>query len=171
MSDVKQTYLLGIDQVRAYLPHRQPFLMIDRVLEIQHHGPEASLSPKDLVGTKVVALKSIAYNEPIFAGHFPGFSIFPGVLIVEAMAQTSCFTVYPALSKDSERLKRFKCIFVGIDDCRFRRPVTPGDSLKITTVVTGGKGTLWTFDCEAHVDGQVVAQAKIVAQLAFHDQN
>ena len=165
-------YRLNIDQVRRYLPHRQPFLMVDRVLEIHPAGDvnDMVFGPTK-VGTKVVAIKNITYNEPIFQGHFPSFSIFPGVMIVETMAQVSSFSIYPYVEKDIDKVARdFQCILVGVDGARFRRPVIPGDTLKVTTEVVKCRGKLWAFKAEATVDGERVAEAELLANLMLKSE-
>jgi 3-hydroxyacyl-[acyl-carrier-protein] dehydratase len=160
-------YRLNIDQVRTFLPHRQPFLLIDRILEIHPVGNlDDPTSASEKVGVRVIAQKNVSYNEPCFQGHFPTFSIFPGVLIVEAMAQAASFSLYPYLEKDIERIARdFQCILVGVDSARFRKPVIPGDVLKIESVVTKCRGRLWAFHVEATVDGAKVAEADLLANL------
>ncbi len=151
-------YRLDINQVQQYLPHRSPFLFVDRVLEI-HPTPNQE-------GTKVVALKNVSFNEPYMVGHFPGFAIMPGVLIIEAMAQTAGFSLYPDAVKDLENFRKgFKLILVGTNSARFRRPVIPGDSLRIETVVKKVRGKLWIFDCLGTVNGERVADAEIMANL------
>ena len=159
-------YRLNIDQIRRFLPHRSPFLLVDRILEIHHMGSLKDLSPANMTGIKVVGTKAVSYNEPYFTGHFPSFSIVPGVLIIESMAQVSSFSLYPYLCHDIDRLARdFKCIFVGVDSARFRKPVLPGDVMKIETVVTKCRGKLWAFDAHVTVDGQRVAEAGLLANL------
>jgi len=159
-------YRLDINQIQRFLPHRFPFLLIDRVLEIHPTGPLDAPPPSAEVGTRVVAIKNVSGNEPFFQGHFPGFAIFPGVLLIEAMAQTACFSIYPNLVKDLDRLsKSFQCILVGVDQARFRKPVIPGDTVRIETEVTKCRGKLWAFQCTAIVDGQKVAEAEILANL------
>jgi 3-hydroxyacyl-[acyl-carrier-protein] dehydratase len=162
-------YRLGIDEIRKYLPHRAPFLLLDRILEIHPTGDVKDMSPNGKVGTRVVALKNVTYNEPFFPGHFPGFSIMPGVLILESMAQTASFSVYPYMAAQPQGVEAmardFKSIFVGIDGARFRKPVVPGDTMTIESVVTRCRGRLWGFQCKASVDGKVVAEADIMANL------
>lgn len=159
-------YRLGIDEIRRFLPHRAPFLFVDRVLEIHPTGILGDMSSEGKVGTRVVAQKCVSYNEPYFQGHFPQFSIMPGVVILETLAQVSCFSLYPHMAKDIDRLARdFQCIFVGIDGVRFRKPVVPGDVLTLQTTVTKCRGKLWAFRGEAKVDGQLVAEADILANL------
>jgi 3-hydroxyacyl-[acyl-carrier-protein] dehydratase len=157
-------YRLNVDQIRAYLPHRQPFLLVDRILEIHPKGDLDDLTwNESKAGIRVVAVKNVSYNEPCFQGHFPSFSILPGVLIIESMAQVASFSLYPYLKEGVA--KEFQCILVGVDGARFRRPVTPGDTLRIETTVTKCRGKLWAFRAEATVDGQKVAEADILANL------
>jgi 3-hydroxymyristoyl/3-hydroxydecanoyl-(acyl carrier protein) dehydratase len=140
---------------------------VDRVLDIQPVGDLTNLAfDSSKVGVKVQALKSVSYNEPFFQGHFPQFSIMPGVLIIEAMAQASSFSIYPYIEHDVERISRdFQCILVGVDGVRFRKPVVPGDALHIETEVVKCRGKLWSFKCQGIVDGQRVAEAEILANL------
>ncbi|MBI3535154.1 MAG: 3-hydroxyacyl-ACP dehydratase FabZ [Deltaproteobacteria bacterium] len=164
-------YYLNIEQIQRYLPHRHPFLLIDRILEIHPQGNLLDpLTSEDKVGTRVVALKNISVNEPYFQGHFPAYPIVPGVLVIEAMAQAASFSLYPALEKDIDRFAReFKCILVGVDSARFRKPIIPGDSLKIISQVTKTRGQLWNFQVVAEVDSQKVAEAEIMAKLMFKE--
>lgn len=167
----EKSYRLGIDDIKRYLPHRAPFLLVDRILEIQPTGDLNDLSPNGKVGIKVVGIKSVSYNEPYFQGHFPSFAIVPGVLILETMAQISSFSLYPYMEKDIDRLARdFQCILVGIDSARFRRPVVPGDTLRVETEVTKCRGKLWAFRCRALVDGQLVAEADLLANLIANSE-
>ena len=160
-------YRLNIEQVRRFLPHRDPFLMVDRVLEIQPTGDINDPTPGPAKeGTRVVAIKNVTYNEPCFRGHFPEISLFPGVLVVEAMAQTGCFSLFPYFEKDLERFKRqFQCILIGVDGARFRKPVVPGDTLRIESVVKKCRGKIWVFGVTATVDGSPVAEADVMANL------
>ncbi len=158
--------MLNVDQIQKFLPHRAPFLMVDRIVEIRPHGDLSDLSPANMIGTQVIGLKNLSFNEPFFQGHFPGFAIFPGVLMIEAMAQTASFSMYPYVEKDLARFTRdFQCILVGVDGARFRKPCAPGDSLKIQTTVTKCRGRVWAFSCEASVDGQKVAEAELMANM------
>ena len=160
-------YRLGIDQIRRYLPHRQPFLLVDRILDIEPMGDLSSpVASADKVGTKVHALKNISYNEPCFQGHFPEFSIFPGVFLIEAMGQAASFALYPYIAHDLDRLmKGFQIILVGVNNCRFRKPVVPGDSVHIEAKVTRCRERLWVFDVQAVVEGQKVCEAELMANL------
>jgi len=159
-------YRLGIDDIRKFLPHRAPFLLVDRILEIHPQGDLSDLSSNDKVGVKVSGIKNVTYNEPFFQGHFPQFAIMPGVLIIEAMAQLASFSLYPYMVQDLERLAReFQCILVGVDRVRFRKPVVPGDTILFNSEVTKCRGRLWAFEVSATVDGQKVAEAEILANL------
>ena len=159
-------YVLNVDQIQKFLPHRAPFLMVDRILEIKPNGALTDMSPGNMPGTQVVGLKNLSFNEPFFQGHFPGFAIFPGVLMIEAMAQVASFSIYPYVEKDLAKFTRdFQCILVGVDSVRFRKPSVPGDSIRIQTTVTKCRGRLWVFNCEASVDGQKVAEAEIMANM------
>ena len=158
-------YSMNIDQIRAYIPHRAPFLLVDRVLEIEAKGDMDTLTGPDKVGTRVRALKNVSYNEPHMAGHFPNFSIMPGVLIVEAMAQTTAFSLYPFMKYQGRIGKPFQVALLGVDQARFRKPVVPGDTVIFETVTTKIKGSMWVFDCLAKVDDKRVANASIIANF------
>jgi 3-hydroxyacyl-[acyl-carrier-protein] dehydratase len=162
-------YRLGIEQIMQFLPHRAPFLLIDRVLEVHPAGDLNDISPNGKIGTRVVAQKNVSYNEPHFQGHFPSFAIMPGVLVIESMAQAASFSLYPYMVNHvagvGQLSRNFQCILVGVDSARFRRPVVPGDTLRIETVVKKCRGRLWAFECSATVDGQRVAEAEIMANL------
>jgi 3-hydroxyacyl-[acyl-carrier-protein] dehydratase len=141
---------LGIEQIRKLLPHRYPMLLVDRVLEISEGD--------NLV---VVAEKLVSANEPFFQGHFPDSPVMPGVLIVEAMAQTSGLGMR---YREPESLGRGMAL-VGIDRARFRRPVVPGDLLTLRSRLTRRRGDLFIFEAVAQVLGDTVAEARIMARL------
>ena len=141
---------MDILQVLEHLPQRYPFLMIDRVLECEP-------------GKRVVALKNVSMNEPCFQGHFPGRPIFPGVLILEAMAQAAgilAFQTYGA--KPDEKSVYY---YAGIDNARFKRPVMPGDQLQIEVLLKASKRGIFKFSCLARVDAAVVAEADILCTV------
>ncbi len=135
-------------EIETILPHRFPFLLVDRVREI---GPD-----------RIVAVKNVSFNEPFFQGHFPGMPIMPGVLQVECMAQAGGILAARTTSFDPGKQV---VLFVGIDAVRFRRPVTPGDQL-IIEVVPLRKGRIWKMKGEITVDGAVVCQAEFLATMA-----
>jgi len=130
----------------ALLPHRYPFLLIDRVLD---YTPGESLT----------AIKNVTINEPIFTGHFPNMPIFPGVLILEAMAQATGVLGFLTVS---ERTENELYLFAGIDEARFKKPVVPGDTLVIEVKFLKERRNMWKFYGEAKVDGQVVCTAELM---------
>lgn len=138
---------MDINKVLTLLPHRYPFLLIDRVLDFEKE-------------TRLLALKNVTYNEPFFNGHFPIRPVMPGVLIVEAMAQA---TGLLAMESNPETVTDTTVyLFVGIDKARFRRPVEPGDQLMIEVTQNSIKRGIGLFSCTAKVDGQVAATAQIM---------
>lgn len=165
----ERKYAISGEAIRKFLPHRYPFLLIDRVISIEPKGSlDSAKGGDDKIGTRVVAQKNVSFNEPMFQGHFPEFAIFPGVLTIEAMAQAASFAAYPYLIGDSAQLAAgFSVILVGVDGVRFRKPVAPGDVLRIEAVLERCRGTIWGFDCTATVDGAKVAEAKILANLTL----
>ena len=140
---------LDIDGIRRMLPHRYPFLLIDRVVEL-----EAEIS--------AVGIKNVSANEHYFAGHFPARPVMPGVLIIEAMAQTAAVLVIATTGEQAEGRLVY---FMTIDQARFRRPVVPGDQLRIRVVKQHRKLGVWKFAGQATVDGQLAAEATIGAKI------
>jgi 3-hydroxyacyl-[acyl-carrier-protein] dehydratase len=140
---------LDIDSIKRMIPHRYPFLMIDRVVEIE-------------ADTSAVGIKNVTANEPHFAGHFPGRPIMPGVLIIEAMAQTAAALVVASIGPAAEGKLVY---FMTIDDARFRRPVRPGDQLRIEVVKRHKKLSVWKFSGRATVLDQLAAEATISAKI------
>lgn len=138
-----------IQQILAYLPHRYPFLLIDRVLELS-------------VSEKVVALKNVTINEPFFQGHFPAAPIMPGVLIIEAMAQTGGILAYESIP-DIE--KGALIYFMAMDKVKFRRPVVPGDQIIFTVKFLKKKGRALKMAGNASVEGQTAAEAELMAMM------
>jgi 3-hydroxyacyl-[acyl-carrier-protein] dehydratase len=148
MSEATQPPLDAVAIARL-LPHRFPFLLIDRVTELSED--------------KVVALKNVSINEPFFAGHFPGHPIMPGVLIVEAMAQAGAVMAMTALGASFDTHLVF---FMGIDKVKFRKPVVPGDQLRLEVVPLRKGGAIWKMKGEAFVDGKLVTEAEFLATLS-----
>ncbi len=138
---------IDINKILKLLPHRYPFLMVDRVIEYTS-------------GESLTALKNVSYNEPYFTGHFPVRPVMPGVLILEALAQATGILAF--ISTESTPDDETLYYFVGIDNARFRRPVEPGDQLILDVSVTRNMRNVWRFESEARVDGQVVATAAIM---------
>ena len=139
--------MVEINEILEMLPHRYPFLLVDRVVEFEQ-------------GKEIVAIKNVTFNEPFFQGHFPGKPIMPGVLIVEAMAQAGGVLAFKSFPD-----KRGSVLFMGIDNARFRRPVEPGDQLKLVVRVVKHRRDIWVFEGEATVEGDVAAEARIMAML------
>jgi 3-hydroxyacyl-[acyl-carrier-protein] dehydratase len=154
MSNAKK-HVLDVEGIQALLPHRPPFLLVDRVVAFE----------KD---TSLTAIKAVTMNEPFFTGHFPGHPVMPGVLILEALAQAAALLA--CLSLPPEKVANTVTYLMGIDGARFRRPVVPGDRLELQVVVTRHKGAVWKQVGKALVDGEVVAEAEFMAMLADKDR-
>jgi len=146
-----------IDYIRSILPHRYPFLLIDRVNKIV--GPSTA---DDRTDTEIFAVKNVTINEPFFNGHFPDRPIMPGVLIIEALAQASALICARPLPPGA---KRWDFYIVGIKEGKFRKPVVPGDQLELYAKCLRDRPSLSMFKAEARVDGQVVAEAEIMAKM------
>lgn len=149
MSEEKNNTVIDINRIMEMIPHRYPILLVDRVLEL-------------VPGESAVSLKNVTMNEPHFNGHFPGCPVMPGVLIVEAMAQTAALVVVEALGADAEGKVVY---FMTIDNARFRKPVVPGDSMHIHVTKVQSRGRVWKFKGEAIVDGKVCAEASFSAMI------
>lgn len=156
---------LGLKEILGFLPHRDPFVFVDRVLSVDTPAPQSDHFP-DHVGCVVTAIKEVRLEEPYFKGHFPGFPIMPGVLIIEALAQAASFSLYPLIRKSGEVASQSPELFlVSVNNCRFRKPVLPGDDLKLQATLKRGKAGLWMFECVASVDDKKVAEAEVMAKL------
>ncbi|MBR9982383.1 MAG: 3-hydroxyacyl-ACP dehydratase FabZ [Desulfatitalea sp.] len=140
-------FSMNIQTIIKHLPHRYPFLLIDRILD---------WSPDQ----KIIALKNVTFNEPFFQGHFPGAPIMPGVLIVEAMAQAGGVLAMASMPDGKEGTLMF---FMGLDQVRFRKPVVPGDQLILEVEITKKRGKVIKLAGTAKVDGQVAAEAQLMA--------
>ena len=141
---------MDIGEILKYLPHRYPMLLIDRVVEIQ-------------LGESLVAIKNVSYNEPYFQGHFPNRPVMPAVIILEAMAQATGILVLRSMDKlPSEKSIYY---FVGIDGARFRRPVEPGDQLRIEVTLIRSSRGIWKLRAEATVDGETVASGDLMGAM------
>jgi len=143
--------LLDVEAVMRLLPHRPPFLLVDRVV---------ALEP----GKRIVAWKSVTMNEPFFVGHFPGKPVMPGVLVLEALAQAAALLAVKSMDPVAGAAKL--TYLMGIDGARFRRPVVPGDRLELVVEITRAKGSVWKERGEARVDGELAAEAEFMAMLA-----
>ncbi|MCI0653323.1 MAG: 3-hydroxyacyl-ACP dehydratase FabZ [Methylococcaceae bacterium] len=143
--------MIDILKIRECLPHRYPFLMVDRVLECEP-------------GKRILAIKNVSHNEPYFQGHFPRKPIMPGVLIMEALAQATGLLASESLP--DELGKGMTYYLVGLDKARFKRPVVPGDQLMLEAVYLRHKRNIWAFSCRAEVDSEFVASAEIMCAAA-----
>lgn len=141
---------MDIHQILEYLPHRYPILLVDRVLDV-------------VPGERITALKNVSVNEPFFPGHYPHHPVMPGVLIVEAMAQTAAILSFKTMGNRPDDKSVY--YFVGIDNARFKRPVSPGDQLIFEVSLTMNKRGLWKFAAVAKVDGQVAAEAELICTV------
>jgi 3-hydroxyacyl-[acyl-carrier-protein] dehydratase len=141
--------VVNIERIMEMIPHRYPFLMIDKVIEM-------------VPDVYAIGVKNVSINEQHFIGHFPGKPVMPGVLIIEAMAQTSAVLVVETLGAASEGKLVY---FMSIDEARFRKPVVPGDSLHIRVEKQQSRRNVWKFSCVATVDGAKVADAVICAMI------
>jgi len=140
--------ILDIEEIRKILPHRYPMLLVDRILELE---PE-----------RIVGIKNVTVNEPFFQGHFPDFPVMPGVLIVEAMAQVAGVLVLKEIPDRADKL----VLLAGIDNAKFRRPVLPGDQLRIEMKVIKRKASVAKMMGVATVDGSIVAEVEVLCKLA-----
>lgn len=138
---------MDINDILQHLPHRYPFLLIDRVTEFNP-------------GESLVGYKNVSYNEPFFQGHFPERPIMPGVLILEAMAQATGLLAFKTVERGARRESLY--FLVGMDNARFKKPVEPGDRLMLYARLVRSKRGIWVFDCEAKVDGAIAATAQIM---------
>lgn len=141
---------LHIAEIMRTLPHRYPFLLVDRVIEVD---PDK----------RIVALKNVSVNEPFFAGHFPSAPVMPGVLTIEAMAQAGA--ILGLLDRKPEDLKNSLVYFMGIDEARFRRPIVPGDQMIITVEVLRRKATAWKMRGEVRVSNELAAEATLLSAI------
>ncbi|MGD6802224.1 3-hydroxyacyl-ACP dehydratase FabZ [Rossellomorea vietnamensis] len=139
--------MLNIDQIKEIIPHRYPFLLVDRILEVEE-------------GKKAVGIKNVTANEEYFNGHFPGYPVMPGVLIVEALAQVGAV----AMLKKEENRGRL-AFFTGIDNCRFKRQVKPGDQLRLEVEMVRFRGPIGKGKAVATVDGEVVCETEMMFAL------
>lgn len=143
------TTVADIHLIQRIIPHRYPFLLVDKVRDIK-------------ANESAVGIKNVTFNEPQFQGHFPGTPIFPGVQIIEALAQTAAVLVGVSLDLADKNLLVY---FMGIDGCKFRRKVVPGDVLELHVTVKRGGGKVWKFEGQAMVEGELAAQAEFTAMM------
>ena len=150
----EETTDIDVVRIMEMIPHRYPFLMIDRMVKVI---PDIS----------AISIKNVSINEPFFQGHFPGYPVMPGVLIIEAMAQTSAVLVTQTMGSKSEGKMVY---FMSVEQARFRKPVTPGDSLLITITKVQNRGAVWKFKGKAHVGETLMAEATFTAMILDNDK-
>jgi len=145
--------LMDVMDIQKILPHRYPFLLVDRVTE---------LNPKE----SIVAYKNVSISEPVFEGHFPGHPIYPGVMILEGMAQAGGILAFKSMDDVTEEEIQNKVVyFMSIDKAKFRAPVKPGDRLEYKISVIKNKGAIWLLKGEAYVDGKLTSEAELKAMI------
>jgi 3-hydroxyacyl-[acyl-carrier-protein] dehydratase len=141
------TVALDIQGILQHLPHRYPLLLVDRVMEL-------------VPGERIVALKNVSINEPFFPGHFPHYPVMPGVMILESLAQASALLAFKTLNLNVD--DNNIVLFVGIDNARFKKQVTPGDQLRLLVTPSRNKGGIWKFAAQATVDEHVACEAELL---------
>jgi len=144
--------IMDVIEIQEILPHRYPFLLIDRVIEIDSH--------KSLVG-----YKNVTIGDNVFQGHFPGHPIYPGVMILEGMAQAGGILAFKSMNMTKEEAATKVVYFMSIDKAKFRAPVKPGDKLEYHISVIKQKGVIWMLDAKAYVDDKLVSQAELKAMI------
>ncbi len=141
--------MLNSDEIKKYIPHRYPFLMVDKIIEIEK-------------GKGIVGIKNVSINENFFQGHFPQYAVMPGVLIIEGMAQTGCVFATIELGGGSAST----IYFMGIDKAKFRKPVVPGEQLRYELQVIKRRGNIYRFQAKAFVEGKMAAEAVLTAMVS-----
>lgn len=142
--------MMDIREILDHLPHRYPFLLVDRVVECEP-------------GKRILAYKNVTINEPFFVGHFPHFPVMPGVLIIEALAQAAAILSFKTMQTKPDDKSVY--YFAGIDGARFKRPVVPGDKLELESSIVYNRRGIWKYSVTARVDGQVAAEAELLCAL------
>ena len=142
--------ILDINRIMRLIPHRHPFLMIDKVIEI-------------VPDVRAVGVKNVTINEPFFQGHFPGHPVMPGVLVIESMAQTAAVMVMETMQRTADT--GVVVYFMSVDDARFRKPIVPGDTIHVRVEKRHRRGSVWKFGGEARVDGNLMAEAVFTAMI------
>ncbi len=143
-----------IEEIRKFLPHRYPFLLVDRVIDC-------------VPGERITAIKNISINEPQFTGHFPNQAIMPGVLIIEALAQATGLLGFRTMSEEPS--EDILYMLVGVDNVRFKRQVVPGDQLTLKAKIERRSKVIWKFSCEASVDGEICTAANLLCAASPKD--
>ena len=149
-----QNNIIGIDRIMKMIPHRYPFLLVDAVRDV-------------VSGERAVGIKNVTINEPFFQGHFPSFPVMPGVLIIEAMAQTSAVLVVETMGGDAAGKLVY---FMSVEQAKFRKPVRPGDTLSIEVVKEQNRGNVWKFKGKAYVGDVLMAEALFSAMIVDNEK-
>ena len=144
--------LMDVVEIQEILPHRYPFLLVDRVISLD-------------VGENIVSFKNVSISEPVFEGHFPGHPIYPGVMILEGLAQAGGLLAFQSMGLTKEEVKNKVVYFMSIDKAKFRKPVRPGDRLEYRVSVIKRKGSIWMLDGKAYVDDVLVSEAQLKAMV------
>lgn len=144
--------LMDVVEIQEILPHRYPFLLVDRVTSLDK-------------GENIVSFKNVSISEPVFEGHFPGHPIYPGVMILEGLAQAGGLLAFQSMDLSKEEVKEKVVYFMSIDKAKFRKPVRPGDRLEYRVSVIKRKGAIWMLDGKAYVDDQLVSEAELKAMV------
>jgi len=145
--------LYNVMEIQKILPHRYPFLLVDRVVSLES-------------GKSIEAYKNVSISEPVFQGHFPDHPIYPGVMIVEGMAQAGGVLAFQSASSEEQEAAKDQVVyFMSIDKCKFRNPVVPGDRLVYRLNVIKQRGAIWQLDAKAYVDEKLVAEAELKAMI------
>ena len=140
--------ILDVNEIKNILPHRPPFLLVDRIIELEHRK-------------RIVGIKNVTINEPFFVGHFPNFPVMPGVLIIEALAQTGGVLLMREIADRSEKL----VLFASIEEAKFRRPVFPGDQMRLEVDVLSWRTTFCRMKGKSFVDGQLAAEGIVLCKI------
>ena len=144
--------MMDVIEIQEIIPHRFPFLLVDRVTEINS-------------GETLIGYKNVSINEHVFAGHFPGHPIYPGVMILEGLAQAGGILAFKSMDMTKEEAAEKVVYFMSIDNAKFRSPVRPGDRLEYRVSVLKHKGAIWVLDGKAYVDDKIVAEAELKAMV------
>jgi 3-hydroxyacyl-[acyl-carrier-protein] dehydratase len=151
---VAESKILNITQIKEYLPHRYPLLLVDRVVDYE-------------LGKTITAIKNVTVNEEFFNGHFPHQPVMPGVLMVEALAQTAAILSFMTMNVKPD--ENSVVYFVGIDNCRFKRPVGPGDQLRMDVEILRSSRGIWKYKAQASVDGKVAVEAELMCTIRANE--
>ena len=159
---MEKNFVYDINEIKSILPHRYPFLLIDRVMEIHTNS-----TGKNRVGNYAVAIKNVSANESFFNGHFPDMPVMPGVLLIEAIAQTGAMG---CITKEDSETKNVEILIAKVNSARFRKAVVPGDQVVMKTEIMKEKGKMFLLSGTAKVSGELVAELELLAYVSFVDK-